>query len=66
MSGEKRTDVSSAERRKKREKGGSDLLVFRWLSWILGTFPFLPEIWYWLLTYWFVVQLPPFFYEGID
>ncbi|PNP39837.1 hypothetical protein TGAMA5MH_08102 [Trichoderma gamsii] len=52
IAGEKRTDVSSAERRKKRGKGGSDLLVFRWLSWIFGTFPFLPEIWYWLLTYW--------------
>lgn len=53
IAGEKRTAVSSAERRKKREKSASDMLVFRWLSWIFGTFPFLPEIWYWLLTYWF-------------
>ncbi|KAL7926361.1 PAP2 superfamily domain-containing protein [Trichoderma austrokoningii] len=41
---EKRIDA-----KKKRVKGG---LVFRWLSWLFGTFPFLPEIWYWLLTYW--------------
>ncbi|KAH8125689.1 hypothetical protein FP744_10002486 [Trichoderma asperellum] len=53
ISGEKRTstDETSVGRRKNKKKG-SDLLVFRLLSWVFGTFPFLIEIWYWLLTYW--------------
>ncbi|EGR44606.1 uncharacterized protein TRIREDRAFT_124056 [Trichoderma reesei QM6a] len=42
---------SAAQRRKKRQRG-SKLLAFRVLSWICATFPFLKEIWYWLLTYW--------------
>ncbi|OPB45737.1 hypothetical protein A0O28_0093040 [Trichoderma guizhouense] len=60
ISAEKKTDdASSASHRKgsnSSNKGGSNSLVFRVLSWIYGTFPFLSEIWYWLLTYW-VYQL---------
>ncbi|KAL6864554.1 PAP2 superfamily domain-containing protein [Trichoderma novae-zelandiae] len=60
---EKKTDVSSssssssesaAAQGKKRR--GSRVLVFRVLSWTWATFPFLKEVWYWLLTYW-VYQL---------
>ncbi|UKZ81808.1 hypothetical protein TrVFT333_009582 [Trichoderma virens FT-333] len=50
ISAEKKTDDASASRRKGGK--GSNLLVFRVLSWIFGAFPFLSEIWYWLLTYW--------------
>ncbi|KAL7931751.1 PAP2 superfamily domain-containing protein [Trichoderma chlorosporum] len=51
---EKKTDDASASHRK--EYKGSKSLVFRLLSWIFGEFPFLIEIWYWLLIYW-VYQL---------
>ncbi|TFA97526.1 hypothetical protein CCMA1212_010739 [Trichoderma ghanense] len=50
--------AAAAAQRKKRRRG-SRLLVFRVLSWICATFPFLKEIWYWLLTYWFVYSPPP-------
>ncbi|KAL7956847.1 PAP2 superfamily domain-containing protein [Trichoderma compactum] len=55
ISAEKKTEDASASHRKGGNKG-SNSLVFRVLSWIYGTFPFLSEIWYWLLTYW-VYQL---------
>ncbi|KAM0263766.1 hypothetical protein ACHAQJ_001082 [Trichoderma viride] len=64
ISAEKKTDVSSAERRKGGKKG-SNLLVFRLLSWIFGTFPFLSEIWYWLLTYWIYQLARAFTARGI-
>ncbi|KAL7794246.1 PAP2 superfamily domain-containing protein [Trichoderma ceciliae] len=50
---ENKADVSSASLRKgRRGRRGSNRLIFRLISWTFGTFPFLSEIWYWLLTYW--------------
>ncbi|KAL7810738.1 PAP2 superfamily domain-containing protein [Trichoderma aethiopicum] len=50
------SSTESAARRKKKRQRGPKMLVFRVLSWICAKFPFLKEIWYWLLTYW-VYQL---------